>query len=156
MRFFSSPYTRCILLIVWTVFLCILGIKSLVTHDSRFWRGMFHQQVTYKLIYTYADADTNSNALPLTKKLFKGKSYQRIFPNEWHQSRYGIWTVRAHAKSILYELRDKKLYPPDARMLTTRLQYHINKDTALYTIDYSLSLSHHDAKVHQTTPSVLQ
>lgn len=151
MQFLLRRY-RCILLIIWTIFLCTIGIRSFLTHDSRFWRGMFHQQINYQLTYSYTDLDTIEKELPLQKGLFKGKSYQKLFPYAWHQSRYGIWTVREHTTAVLYELRDKKLYPSDARMLSTTLQYRINKHTPVYTINYSLSLSHHDAKVQQTTP----
>lgn len=116
-----------VVIVVFLVGAISLGVRSLLTQDSRFGWGMFSHHTSYSLTYSWVMADGSLVEFDADEDL---EERQTIIDSGSHSTRYGVGAVRAWIRSYLdhkYEHRPEGVVAVQAQM-----DYRIN-DGALRT-----------------------
>ena len=131
MRFFKNLYVTVVVLILIT-----LGIRSLITGDSRWGWGMFKEQVNYEISYSWVQTD--GNILPFSPgRELRGKASELL--RDTGNTRYGYFTAISWLKAYMTELPGLVDVPPKAQIFRAVFDYKLNKKlSGVDTLNYNI------------------
>ena len=116
-----------VIVIGFTVSLIGFGMRSLVTHDSRFGWGMFSEETNYRLSYAWVFPDGRLRPfVPQKGDILKGRAWRWLRSGRANQTRYGRGTVRSWVKGFLRTM--VQVYPLEGAVgMRAILRYRLNE-----------------------------
>lgn len=127
-----SHFLHKFLLIFWVFCLVGLGLRTLITGDSRWGWGMFKEQVNYQLDYFWVMENGDIQAYQ-TAKTLKGAAKKNLKDGSSRMSRYGLETVRLWIKAYVENPGKARSTIPNAIGFRAVFKYRINKQKPAQT-----------------------
>lgn len=119
---------KSLIAVSFVVTLLSLGVRSLVTQDTRFGWGMFSHQTSFVITYDWVFPDGSHKQILDTRTDLPGRQ-SIISGGRFHTTRYGVGAVRLWVNSYLIYLYERRL-PETATSVQANFTFLIDREKA--------------------------